>query len=97
MNTIETKKATFNNFSLIVHKKKDIHIHINDIKHIIYYRWSFFSALSAFISQSFPGIMEVYLNEKVQGRKAYVFRLKYKDVVKLPKQFKEKMGPAIFE
>lgn len=93
---MKIKNADFQNDQIILHKKKkDIYINVDNIKHIIYYRPNFWGFISAYISWSTPGFMEIYLFEKVQGKKAYVLRIKYNDVLKLPQKIKTKIGPKL--
>lgn len=93
---MKIKKADFEKNQIILHKKKkDIYIDIENIKHIIYYRPNFWGFISAYISWSTPGFMEIYLSEKVEGKKAYVLKIKYDDVLKLPQNIKDKIGPRL--
>jgi len=93
MDIVETKKARFENNMISVHKKSgDIIIDITQITHIIYYKPTFLGFITAGLMQSFPGFMEVYFIREKHKRMVGVW-IKYSDVLKLSKLFKEKIGP----
>jgi hypothetical protein len=90
------KNSEFNRNNIVISKKnKTIKIDVSNIEHIVYYRPCFWGFISAYVSWSTPGILEIYLKEKIDGKKAFLTKIKYDDVLKLPSEIKVKIGPKL--
>ena len=92
MESLELKKAIFYANEIVLLKKKgNITINIDDIERIDYDRptlWNFIVRAPAL------GYLRIF----VKGRKlnAYYVRIKYQDVLKLPEFYLKKIYPSYF-
>lgn len=93
---MKIKNDEFYNNKIVLYKKKnEIEIDVDNIKHIIYYRPNLLGFISAYTSWSTPGFLEIYLIDKVQNKRAYLLKIKYEHVKKLPKNIKQKICPIL--
>ena len=93
---MKIKNAEIQSNKIILFKrKKTFEINVDNIKHIVYYKPTFWGFISAYISWSTPGYLEIYLVEKIEGKKAFLLKIKYDDIKKLPESIKRKIGPTL--
>ncbi|MBD5583541.1 MAG: hypothetical protein HDQ88_00430 [Clostridia bacterium] len=100
MDYLKLKKAIFYPDKIIIlSKKRKTVINISSINHIDYVKPSLLNYMfaSVWFGGTFPGRLEIYLNNDLLTRqkcytKLYLIRIKYKDYLKLPEIYKQKIN-----
>lgn len=97
MESMHLKKAIINSNEIILLRKKgDIIISIDNITRIDYTKPTFFSCLIAGLlpDGTFPGYLKIFLKEKINKSKDYLVKIKHNDVLKLPEFYLRKIDPS---
>lgn len=84
---LELKKVIFTGNGIIVKtRKNNIHILYENIKHTSYHKKNFINYLLIYGLDIAPGWMMIKLKEKISRRDTIIFKIGYKDLMKLPKK-----------
>lgn len=97
MESLQLKKATLYPTEIVILKKKgNITISINDIMRIDYTKPTFFSCLIAGLlpDGTFPGYLKIFLSKKNNKSKSYLIKIRFDDVRKLPQFYLKKIDPS---
>ena len=87
---LELKKVIFTESEIIVkNKKEDVIILYNNIKYTSYHKKNFINYLLIYGLDVAPGWLLIKFKEKISNRKAIMFKIDYKDLMKLPKKILE--------
>lgn len=87
---VDLPKVAFTSTEMIIKRKKnDFIIPLNNIKEIHYTKKSFLNYLLIYGLTVYPGWLQVNFKAKMGKRKNYSIKIKYKDLLKFPKQFYE--------
>jgi len=98
MELLELKRATFTNDKIVLIKKKgNITINIEDIERIEYTKPSLLNYLfaSTWFGGTFPGRLQIYCNKKIKKTRLYLIRIKYKEVELLPSVYLKLIYPTL--
>lgn len=88
MESLELKKAIFYPTEIILmHKKGNVTIKVEDIDHIIYTKRTLITMFLGTPSK----LLTVFLNKKINNKKSYNLIIEYKDVLKLQDFFQKRI------
>ena len=83
---LDLKNVTFTENKIIIKKKRNnIWIEYVNIKDSIYCKKSFINYLFMYGSNVPPGWLLINFKDKISWRKGIAFKIKYDDLIKLPK------------
>ena len=98
MEILQFKKVIFYS-DKIVFLKKNITIHIKDIRKIHYRKPTFINCFLAGLFSTYPdgpGVMVIWLNKKINKTDYYAINIRYKNVLKLPKEYQKLIDTSLF-
>lgn len=86
--TLDLKNATYSSKEIIIKRKKEnIIISLKNIKSLFYAKPTFWNYIFLTIgSTKIPRFLYIECKEKINKRKIYMLRIKYNDLLKLPKE-----------
>ncbi len=91
---IEFKKAIFTSNQIIIKKRKqDIIIPLKMIDRLLYAKFTIRTYLILGLGDyRSPGVLYIYLKEKINKRKRYCFFIKYENLTKIPEKIYQKIA-----
>lgn len=95
MEKLILKKANFDSSEIVLLKKRNITIKLEDIEFIVYEKPTFLSCLFAGLvpDGTFPGCIRIFLNKKIGKTKEYLIRIKYQEFLLLPQVYRKLIAP----
>lgn len=94
MENLNLKKAIFTPTEIILIKKKgNIVIKVEDIESLEYNRVTLYNLL---VENLYMGYLRIILKEKLNGKRQYLVRLKFKDVFKLPPIYRDEIYKQLY-
>lgn len=97
MKDLQLKNVIFSQTEIILIKKSgNVKISIDDIERMEYVKPTFINYLlvsGLFAGGIFPGYLKIWLNKKVNNSKSYLIKIKYRDVLKMPEFYLQKIDP----
>ena len=86
--TLDLKNAKYNSKEIIIKRKKEnIIISLNNIKKLFYAKPTFWNYIFLTAgSAKITGLLYIECKEKINKRLNFVLKIKYNDVLKLPKE-----------
>lgn len=94
MKSFKLKNVIFNPTEIVLIRRKDnIIIDVNDIEKIRYIRASLINYLISptWFGGTYPNRLQIHMNKKIGKTKLYLVRMKYKEFLELPSIYREKI------